>query len=72
MSRISGATGYRELQVGDGPGRIDLRDNLLGTPRILPSPTFGQKRLGRIFDGPLNLPFGERGTQSDQLIRYRI
>ena len=58
--------------MGDGPGRIDLRDDLLGTLCILPSPTFSQKRLGGIFDGPLNPAFGERGMQGDQLIRHGI
>jgi hypothetical protein len=58
--------------MGDGLGRIDLSDDLLGTPHIRPSPTFGQKRLGGIFDGHLNPPFGERDTQSDQLVRYGI
>jgi hypothetical protein len=66
----SGKRGH--TAVADGPSRIDLGDNLLGTPSILPAPTFGQKGLCGSFDRRFGPPFSERSTQGDQLIRHGI
>ena len=58
--------------VGDGPSRIDLGDDLLGAPGILPAPTFGQKGLCGSFVWRFDSPFSERSTQGDQLVRHGI
>jgi hypothetical protein len=45
--------------AGDRPRGIDLGDDLLGAPRVLPALTFREKNLREIFARRLGPPFGE-------------
>jgi len=58
--------------VGDRPRGIDLGDDLLGAPRVLPAPTFREKNLRGIVARRLRPPFSEGSSQGDQFVCHSV